>query len=73
MNFRCARQIACWVMSFGILVIATVAQVGIGEKVAVTHDDSYFDACDRMVKMDYGSIVAPEGERMSACTRQISR
>jgi len=25
--------------------------------IAVTHDDNYFDACDRLVKMDYGKIV----------------
>ena len=25
--------------------------------VAVTHDDNYFDACDRLIKMDDGRIV----------------
>ena len=25
--------------------------------IAVTHDDNYFDACDRLIKMDYGKIV----------------
>lgn len=26
--------------------------------IAVTHDDAYFHACDRIVKMDYGQIVS---------------
>lgn len=26
--------------------------------IAVTHDDAYFHACDRLVKMDYGKIAA---------------
>ncbi|OGT71417.1 MAG: hypothetical protein A2W76_04490 [Gammaproteobacteria bacterium RIFCSPLOWO2_12_47_11] len=25
--------------------------------IAVTHDDNYFDACDRLIKMDYGKII----------------
>ena len=25
--------------------------------VMVTHDDSYFDACDRLIKLDYGGII----------------
>lgn len=25
--------------------------------IAVTHDDNYFDSCDRLVKIDYGQIV----------------
>ena len=25
--------------------------------IAVTHDDNYFDACDRLIKMDYGKIL----------------
>lgn len=25
--------------------------------IAVTHDDAYFHACDRLIKMDYGRIV----------------
>ncbi len=34
--------------------------------VVVTHDDSYFDACDRLVKMDYGQIVELEDKRITA-------
>ena len=26
--------------------------------IAVTHDDKYFDQCDRLVKLDYGRVVA---------------
>ena len=26
--------------------------------IAVTHDDKYFDQCDRLIKLDYGSVVA---------------
>jgi putative ATP-binding cassette transporter len=34
--------------------------------VVVTHDDSYFDACDRLVKMDHGQIVELEDRRVTA-------
>ncbi|MND07899.1 ABC transporter ATP-binding protein YojI [compost metagenome] len=27
--------------------------------IVVTHDDAYFDAADRIVKMDFGRIVEP--------------
>lgn len=27
---------------------------------AVSHDDRYFDQCDRLVKLDYGRIVGQE-------------
>jgi len=26
--------------------------------IAVTHDDQYFQCCDRMIKLDYGNLVA---------------
>ncbi len=26
--------------------------------IAVTHDDKYFNQCDRLVKLDYGRVVA---------------
>ena len=28
--------------------------------IAATHDDNYFDACDRLIKLDYGRIVHEE-------------
>jgi putative ATP-binding cassette transporter len=28
----------------------------------ISHDDKYFDIADRLIKLDYGKIVAPETE-----------
>ena len=34
--------------------------------VAATHDDRYFDAADRVIKLDYGRIVEQEVHRATA-------
>jgi putative ATP-binding cassette transporter len=34
--------------------------------VIITHDDRYFDAADRILKMDYGKFVDYDGEHLRA-------
>jgi ABC-type siderophore export system fused ATPase/permease subunit len=39
----------------------------------VTHDDHFFDCCDRVIKLDYGRIETLEREHLPANRAPVRR